>query len=480
MNLSEKSILVVGDIMLDVYYVGDVDRISPEAPVPVFRKRSERCVLGGAANVASNLVAAGQKVSLMAIVGKDAKGAQIHGLLGEKNIDDSMVLRVDRPTTTKTRFLAGSNQQVLRFDEEDVTPIEPPEEDALLSALTDGIRQFDAVLVSDYMKGLLTPRFTQAVIALARESGVDVFVDVKDSDASKYAGAKLVKPNLNELKTLTGMPASTRDEVLAASRKLLEICSSEYVLSTLGGKGMMLVSRIGDPVDIPAVGKEVFDVTGAGDTAIAYLVACYADGRSMRESMEIANVASGIQISKVGTSSVYPEEVQAAIDGLSSDKQVKERRIDLKQASCIRSGNVGRTIVFTNGCFDILHVGHVRYLRQAASLGDLLVVGVNSDSSVRKLKGRSRPINPVEDRVQMLASFDFVDYVIVFDEDTPYEVIKAIQPDILVKGGDYSLDQIVGRDIVEARGGEVRLIPFIEGKSSTSIIEKILAQEGKR
>lgn len=475
MDLSKKNILVVGDIMLDVYYAGDVERISPEAPVPVFKKKSERYVLGGAANVCANLIAAGQNVALLAVAGNDRGGRALKGLLCEKGIDDTLVVYGVKPTTVKTRFLAAGNQQVLRLDVEDTTPLDQENTRKLLTKLEGRVASFDIVVISDYMKGLLDKDFCQAVIGMARNAGIEVFVDVKDSDASKYRGATLVKPNLNELKLLTSMPVDTYGEILAASKALLGVCNSDYVLSTLGSKGMLLVPKEGREIHIPAAGKEVFDVTGAGDTAISYLAACHANGYSIADSMKLANAASGVQVSKVGTSSVYPEEVQAAIDGVSGISIDEKLLSGIDQLSLVRSGNMGKTIVFANGCFDILHVGHVRYLRQAASLGDLLIVGVNSDSSVRKIKGSSRPINSVNDRVQMLAAFDFIDYVVVFDEETPYEVIKAVQPDVLVKGGDYSIDQIVGRDVVEARGGSVKVIPFVEGKSSTAIIDKILS-----
>jgi D-beta-D-heptose 7-phosphate kinase/D-beta-D-heptose 1-phosphate adenosyltransferase len=475
MKLSRNNVLVVGDVMLDVYYFGDVKRISPEAPVPVFSKRGERSVLGGAANVAANLVAAGQQTSVLSIVGTDENGSQVHELMSDMKIDDSMVIDTERPTTTKTRFLADNNQQVLRLDEENSSPIGQEIEDALLRGFDERVNDFDAIVVSDYMKGLLTKRFTQALISKARAMGINVFIDVKDSDKEKYCGATVIKPNLNELKLLTGMKITTEDEVISAANSLLDACAADYVLCTLGGKGMLLISHAADPVYVPAVGKEVYDVTGAGDTAIAYLAACVASGYSVREAMKFADTAAGIQVSKAGTSSVYPKEVREVLDGLSSGRLFENRQITLDQAFQLRQASVGKTIVFTNGCFDILHAGHVQYLRQAASLGDILVVGVNSDSSVRAIKGDSRPVNPLEDRIAILSSFDFIDYVIAFDEETPYEVIKAVQPDVLVKGGDYSISQIVGRDIVEARGGEVKVLPYIEGKSSTNIINKILA-----
>lgn len=478
-ELGSKNILVVGDVMLDVYFVGEATRISPEAPVPVFRKRTQREVLGGAANVAANLMDAGQKVSICAVVGLDENGRKIRDLLESSGIDDSMVIGLPRTTTTKTRFLAGGSQQILRSDEEDTSPLLPEESRRLLDLLEPRIGSFDAVIVSDYMKGLLTPDFTQALISLAKARGIEIFVDVKDVQCEKYRGATLVKPNLKELGALTGLPVSDSAQIEEAASVLLRACDCDYVLCTMGAKGMMLVDASGMVACVQATAHDVYDVSGAGDTAIAYLVVSRANGIDMRDAMEIANVASGIKVSKVGTSPVRLEEVSLAMEGASAGKIVKNRIVGADYIRHIRNANVGKTIVFTNGCFDILHVGHVKYLRQAASMGDILIVGVNSDESVRQLKGEGRPINPVEDRAAMLASFDFIDYVIIFEEDTPYEVIKAIQPDVLVKGGDYSIDQIVGRDIVEANGGVVRTIPLVEGKSSTNIINRILELDGK-
>ena len=479
LELEKRSILVVGDMMLDRYYIGAVDRISPEAPVPVFRKTHERSVAGGAANVATNLVAAGQDVSLLSAIGDDESGSKLIDILSKSDIDCSLVVKSSKPTITKTRFLAENNQQVLRLDEEDSRDIDDSEWHAVIQKLEGQIKKFKAVVISDYLKGFLTPALTQAVINLARKNNIKVFADIKDPILSKYKGTDLIKPNLNELIALSGMNVTSQEDLVAAAEKLLRECDTQYVLCTQGAKGMTLVSRDHEPVFISAVGKEVFDVTGAGDTVIAYLVACFVNGYSLLEAMRIANIASGIQISKVGTSCVYPDEVQTAMNDLMMAKQAERRYISREQIPLIRKCYRNKKIVFTNGCFDILHVGHMRYLRQAAQLGDLLIVGVNTDASVRRIKGNSRPINALQDRVEMLSALDFVDYVVVFDEETPFEVIKELQPDVLVKGGDYSIDQIVGKDLVRSHGGEVVVLPLVAEKSSTNIINKILESHGE-
>ena len=456
--------------MLDTYYTGIVNRISPEAPVPVFCKKSERSVLGGAANVAANLIAANQNVSIMSILGRDSNGQKMLNKFHEQGIHTELILQSDRHTTTKIRFIAGNNQQVLRLDEEDTEPITVDEENRLLRMLDEKIASFDVILLSDYMKGLLTYRFTQEVIRRAKEKHIHVFIDVKDQHFEKYNGAYLLKPNQKELHDLTNLPVNTDEEIQAASRILREKTGCDYVLTTLGAKGMLLVGQ-DKSWSVQSICKEVFDVTGAGDTTIAYLVACAANGMELKDAMKISNYAAGLQVGKMGTSAVYVDEVY---DAISSGKQgVIHKLLDYNAAADFRKVHDKKKIVFTNGCFDILHIGHIRYLEEASKLGDLLIVGLNSDASVKRLKGKERPINTERDRAELLSALSFVDYVIIFDQDTPLELIKMIQPDVLVKGGDYSNEYVVGTKEVEARGGKLVLLPFVDGKSTTNIINKI-------
>jgi len=469
-NIQSKKILVIGDVMLDTYYSGNVKRISPEAPVPVFKKNDERSVLGGAANVAANLVAAEQSVSVMAMVGNDTVGEKMRRLFDEQGINTDLVLSLNRHTTEKVRFLASNNQQVLRLDVEDTDDLKASDCDNLLRVLKNKVSEFDLIIISDYLKGLLTYDFTQGVIGLANDNGVPVIIDVKDQKCEKYFGATLLKPNLKELADLTGMPVNTSEQIVSASENLKIKCKVNYVLTTCGERGMVLVGDR-EPYFVEALGQEVFDVTGAGDTTIAYLSACLVNGMSMRESVDIANLAAGIQVSKVGTSSVYWDEIRERMSDQVEDSTYKI--ISRALVDSFRMDHKEQKIVFTNGCFDILHIGHVRYLQEAAKLGDLLVVGLNSDDSVKRLKGPERPINGEAERAEMLATFGFVDYVVVFDEDTPLKLITIIQPDVLVKGGDYAPDEVIGKFEVEERGGKLVLIPFVEGKSTTSIIEKI-------
>ena len=469
-NVHSKNILVIGDVMLDTYYTGDVNRISPEAPVPVFRKKSERSVLGGAANVAANLVAAGQNVSMMAMVGNDEVGKKLKGIFEDQGINTELILPFDRHTTEKTRFLASNNQQVLRLDVEDTEPLSNEDCNRMIAELEKSISSFDLNLLSDYLKGLLTYDFTQAITRIAKNHKIPVIVDVKDPNSEKYAGATLLKPNLKELNDLTGMSVETNEEIIAASESLRSSRNVQYVLTTCGSRGMILVGD-GEPYIIPAFGQEVFDVTGAGDTTIAYIGACIVNGMSLREAVDIANLAAGIQVSKVGTSSVYWSEIRERL--VDQTETVDHKIITGRAIEAFRRDHAKQKVVFTNGCFDILHVGHIRYLQEAAKLGDVLIVGLNSDESVKRLKGPERPINNVTERAEMLGALGFVDYVAVFTEDTPLNLINTIQPDVLVKGGDYAPDEVVGKKEVEERGGRLVLIPFVEGKSTTSLIEKI-------
>lgn len=469
-DIEAKNILVVGDVMIDTYYDGDVKRISPEAPVPVFKKKSERSVLGGAANVAANLVAAGQNVSMMAMVGNDSNGAKLKEIFNNQGINTDLIISLDRHTTEKTRFLASNHQQVLRLDVEDTEPLSGKDCDKLLSTLEKTINQFDLILLSDYLKGLLTFEFTQGILQMAKAHIVPAIIDVKDPKKEKYKDAYLIKPNLKELHDLTGLSVNNDKEIIAASEKLKDACNCKYVLTTCGARGMVLVGD-GDPYFINAVGHEVYDVTGAGDTTIAYLASCIVNGFSIREAVDISNIAAGVQVSKVGTSSVYWREIREQLSD--QDEGNLHKVISGKAVETFRRDHKDQKVVFTNGCFDIMHVGHIRYLQEAAKLGDILVVGLNSDESVKRLKGSDRPVNNQNDRAEVMSALGFVDYVVIFDEDTPLELIKKIQPDVLVKGGDYKDQYVVGTKEVEERGGKLVLIPFVPGKSTTKIIEKI-------
>lgn len=466
----KKKVLVVGDIMLDIYYQGEIDRISPEAPVPVFKHLKDRYVLGGAANVAANIAVAGQDVAVASVVGNDENGWKLKEMLHTYGISTEMLVYTDKVTTAKTRFLANNNQQVMRLDDEDIAEISTETENELIFLIEKKIKEFDIVLISDYKKGLLTYRFTREIIKLFDKTGIKVVADIKDNRDGRYNGIFLIKPNKKELSDISGYELNTDEDISKASKDLLADTACDYILTTLGAKGMLLVGK-DDVIAIPSVARDVFDVTGAGDTAISYLAVCLANDYEISDAVKIANIASGIEVGKVGTSQVKVEEIEAYL----IDKPAERKKvISSENIPQMKNENNGKRIVFTNGCFDILHVGHIRYLKEAKQLGDILIVGVNSDASVKHLKGNSRPVNTLEDRMETLAALECIDYVISFEEDTPYKLIKEIQPDILVKGGDYKKNDVVGLDIVEGNGGEVIIIPFVEGKSTTGVIRSIL------
>lgn len=492
--MKRSNILVIGDVMLDIYYGGEVSRISPEAPVPVFKKLNERCVLGGASNVVANLAAANQHASILAMIGDDSDGRKIRGLFHEIGVDSSLLSTWKRPTITKTRFLAENNQQVLRLDIEDSHPILDDEVTALLKKLSEVIDQFDLILLSDYMKGLLTYEFTQGVINISKAHGKKVLVDVKDPQFEKYKGAWLLKPNTKELNTLTKMPVFTDEELIAAARYLLEMADCEYVLTTRGAKGMVLVGKDIEYY-LDTVGKSVYDVTGAGDTTIAYLTAAIASGLNIREAMKIANYAAGIQVSRVGTSSVYMHEVEEAMEsggGYRKQKVFRLNERDELKRLIEDWRSKGETVVTTNGCFDILHRGHISLLEEAKTYGDHLIVMINTDKSVKRLKGPSRPINSEEDRAMVIAALDCVDVVALFDPlsdnvsipasdfhgmsdelkkaamEAPMGILKLIAPDVHAKGGDYTVEQVP--EAIYAK--EYKAVPFVKGYSTTKTIEK--------
>ncbi len=476
-SMTHKKILVAGDIMIDNYHYGKALRVSPEAPVMIFRESNDgnRTVAGGAANVAVNLKAkAGMEVDIFSVIGDDTNGEDLLTILEEQNIGTEFVISVSgRPTTSKLRYIAQNNQQLMRVDDESTDNISEELLHNDWDKLYCKMNEYDMVILSDYQKGFLTEENTQYLIRIAKEAGIPVLVDVKGTDLEKYRGAYLLKPNQSELHDLTGMPVSNSGQIAEAAVTLCRRAECAYVLATLGASGMVLADQDRVLFWAKSTAKEVYDVTGAGDTVIAYLALGLMEEKGIELVVKTANYAAGIQVSKIGTSIVYPEEVQEAMGmAVNHGKQLNFYRPNgLKCLECIKS--TGKKIVFTNGCFDILHAGHVEYLRKAKALGDCLVIGVNSDASIKRLKGESRPVNSLSDRIVLLSALEFVDYVIAFEEDTPYELIQAIKPNILVKGGDYQVKDIVGADLVKENGGSVMTIPLVEGRSTTGIIKKI-------
>jgi D-beta-D-heptose 7-phosphate kinase/D-beta-D-heptose 1-phosphate adenosyltransferase len=466
-DFSKAKILVVGDAMLDSYWQGATRRISPEAPVPVVHVNDQSMRIGGSGNVAMNVTSLGASASLLALIGGDQAGKDLGQLLSQSKIQNLCVSDPTLPTTTKLRVLS-QHQQLIRLDfEQPHHTIDPAE---LLSQFEKNLLASNMVVLSDYGKGVLND--AQPYIQLANRQSIPVLVDPKKPGFENYAGAYLITPNQKEFEAVVG-PWQDQAEMVSKASRVIENCRLQGLLITQGEKGMTLIMKDQAVEHFPAHAQEVYDVTGAGDTVIAALATGLASGMSVHDSVFLSCKAAAIVVGRVGTASVSVEDLQN-LERSSSNKlsPVKQKIVDhIKLQSLVEQyKKQGKKVVFTNGCFDLLHNGHVRYLEQASTLGDVLIVAVNGDASVSRLKGKSRPINPLADRLEILAGLASVDLVVDFPEDTPEQLICSIKPDILVKGGDYEVEQIAGRQCA----GEVVLIDFIKGKSSSNIMKKIL------
>ena len=461
-------ILVIGDLMIDHYLWGSCERISPEAPVQVVKITSETAVLGGAGNVISNLRALGAEVGVISVIGDCEASKELTNLLKEIDIDSKyLIVQKDRVTSKKSRIIAAQ-QQVLRYDRESCNEISIESQNCFLESFLTIINNYDIVLMSDYGKGVLTFDLTQSLISVANKANKKVLVDPKGLDYSKYKGAYLLTPNKKEAAEATQIPIND-DESLAQAIEQLKIeCALDISLITLSEQGIAIYD---DTLRThPTVAREVFDVTGAGDTVLASMGFALACGYQIDEAVKFSNLAAGVVVGKIGSATATLNEIivyESSLNKSGSDAHIKT----LEEIAILSSELKKRDkkIIFTNGCFDILHAGHVHYLEVAKSYGDILIIGVNTDRSVRELKGADRPINNQLDRAYILAALDVVDYVVMFDEDTPYNLIKAVEPHILVKGGDYEGQAVVGEDIVD----ELKLVSIVDGKSTTRTIEKI-------
>jgi len=463
MDKKIPNILVVGDLMIDHYLWGKCDRISPEAPVQVVDITKEEYLMGGAGNVINNLLSLGASVGVCSVIGDDESGVFIGERLGQKSVrKEGLVIQKGRRTTKKSRIIA-LQQQIVRVDKENKEDISQESQDTILMRVGIVLDFYDAILLSDYAKGVLTPYLTKELIKLANSKNKLVLVDPKGSDYSKYKGATLITPNKKEASMATNIELNDDEKLLQAGMMLKNDLDLKYAMITLSEDGMAIFED--DMIKIPTVAREVYDVTGAGDTVLASLGYALSKGDSIIQAAHFANSAAAVVVSKVGSATVTHDEIEAYNHSLY--KQSSNSKIKTLE-ELITSLPRDKKIVFTNGCFDILHAGHVKYLEEAKSYGDVLVLGLNSDASVKRLKGESRPINQVEDRAAVLAGLESIDFVVEFTDDTPYELIKAVKPDILVKGGDYEGKEVVGSDIAK----ETRLVQFVDGKSTTRIIER--------
>jgi D-beta-D-heptose 7-phosphate kinase/D-beta-D-heptose 1-phosphate adenosyltransferase len=472
-----RRVLCVGDLMIDRYVYGEVDRISPEAPIPVMTRRRETAMLGAAGNVARNAAALGVCVELVGLVGDDPEADALARLIeGEARIEGRIVAERGRRTTVKTRFVA-SGQQLLRLDAEDAAEPQKKAARGLIEALKDGVEGKGCILLSDYAKGVATTEVIAAVRAAADEAGAPVVVDPKGRSFAKYGQVALIKPNARELHLTTDLPCDTDEQVEAALAKALGECEADAIVVTRAGKGMSLAQR-GEPVrHFHGVARQVFDVSGAGDTALAALGVALAAGLDLPQAVELAILASGVAVGKVGTAVVTPEElIEAEMARHLAPAEAKVMSLDGVLHAVERWRADGLSVGFTNGCFDILHRGHVTYLSQARAACDRLIVGLNTDASVRGLKGEGRPVNDLESRALVMAGLTSVDLVTAFDAPTPLALIEAIRPDVLIKGADYTVETVVGHAVVQAYGGRVYLAPIVEGHSTTAIIGRMKGQ----
>lgn len=471
--MQAPKILVIGDLMVDHYIWGNSSRISPEAPVPVVDVKEENNRLGGACNVANNLISLNAEVSLCGVIGRDSMGDWMINELNKQGIDIQYIFQdPTRPTTQKTRILISS-QQALRVDKESRESISIALEAEILETLQNCITKYDAIILSDYDKGLLTPSLTRALITYARESNKPILCDPKGKDYSKYTHATLLTPNKKEAMDATGINIKDDQSLESALKKMQKDYSLQIALITLSEDGIGVLDST-HMHKIPTIAKEVYDVTGAGDSVIAALAYKLAQGSNIIEACEFANGAAAVVVGKVGSATATHEEINAFLNQNQINKykntnilQSTQKDEILSLIANLRSEN--KRIIFSNGCFDILHLGHIQYLQKAKKLGDVLIIGLNSDSSVAKLKGETRPINNEQDRAKILLALACIDYVIIFEDETPKDLISLIKPDILVKGADYKGKEIAGAEFAK----EVRLIDFLEGRSSTNIIQKI-------
>ena len=461
-------ILVIGDLMIDHYLWGNCSRISPEAPVQVVDIKKETTVLGGAGNVVNNLRALGANVTVMSVIGNDEVASELSMMLDNLGCERFLILDDKRKTTKKSRIIA-SHQQVVRYDRESKNEIDMESEKSLNIKVFETIHEYDLVILSDYGKGVLTETLVNRIIFAANGANIKVLIDPKGDDYSKYKGAYLLTPNKAEATLATGIDIIDDSSLMVALKKLRDVADLSIPMITLSEDGIAILvdEKI---IKKPTVAREVYDVTGAGDTVIASLGYSLAKNDNIEKSVEFANLAAGVVVGKLGSATATIDEIEeykSTLHKSSIESHIKT--FDEITSIVDRLKGKGKKIVFTNGCFDILHRGHVSYLDVAKSFGDVLILGLNSDDSVRRLKGDSRPINNQEDRGFILAALESVDYVVNFYEDTPYELIKLIKPDVLVKGADYEDKEVVGSDIAS----EVRLVTFIDGKSTTSTIDKI-------
>ena len=483
-NLPQSRVLLIGDMMVDRYLYGNAERLSPEAPVPVLHFEKEERRLGGAGSVAANLATLGAKVTAVGVIGKDETAQQLIGLLREIKVDSSALIECDRPTTCKMRLVGSAQhrhpQQMIRLDFEESSPVDHPTAQKLITAAIKAMETAELICIEDYNKGAVTPEICRAIIEAAKHLGLPVLIDpARISDYRKYAGATCLKLNRPEASHATGLPVETPEQFQHAAERLLETLSLEAVVLTLDKHGAYVASRSGERRLLQTRPRQVYDVTGAGDMAFAMLAVARAGGANWEEATALANVAGGLEVERFGVVPISPQEIADELIAEAHLHAGKLRTLETLLPELARHRATGKRLVFTNGCFDLIHLGHIKYFQFAKQQGDLLIVGVNTDAGIQRLKGPKRPIVNETDRISVLEELESIDYLVAFDQDTPINLIQTIRPDVLVKGADYKKEQVVGWDLVESYGGSVALAPLIDGKSTSNVIERVLEAYGK-
>lgn len=479
-QLAGVRVALVGDLMLDRYIFGRTERVSPEAPIPILKFSREEHRLGGAGFVAASMATLGGRVWVSGTIGRDNAGQTVRQRLNSIGVDcDGLIACGDRPTCDKVRFLGSSEdrspQQLLRLDTEEAIAIDPDTSDKIFEVVRHQLDQIDVLAIEDYNKGVCTFELTQQLIELARRAGKPVVIDpARLDDYRKYSGATMLKLNRPEIERATGLKMRSPEDWPIAADKLLDSLNLEAVVITLNDAGSYLKLRAEEGTLLTSRPRQVADATGAGDTVLASIALARGAGASWHDAVALANVVAGLEVEKLGCVPILPDEIIHDLLSEAAGERGKERTLDTLKPELARHRSAGRRIVFTNGCFDLIHLGHVKYFQFAKAQGDILVVGVNTDSSVQRLKGPKRPVVNEDDRIGVLEELESIDYLVRFDDDTPLDLIRAIEPDVLVKGADYQKEQIVGFDIVEARGGSIALAPFIDGRSTSNVITRII------
>ena len=465
---SNTRVLIIGDIMLDRYVIGEVNRISPEAPVPVFLSQSSKHVLGGAGNVYNNLISLGVNSTLISIIGEDNFGKQIQKILKKKSANFYLFKEKNKPTTVKTRY-SVKGQQLIRVDEEKKEKISDLAYKFILKRFKKEILKHNVVILSDYSKGIFNQELTQELIKLSNKCSIPIIVDPKNKDFNIYKNASLITPNQLEASLVTNLPCNNNRETEICAKDIMDRYTIKKVLITRGSEGLSYIEKK-ETVHQPTKKIEVFDVSGAGDTVLAVLSVCVSNKIPVKKSLELANRAAGIVVGKIGTSTISLDEL------FKEEKLFINKKCSLLELKKIVANYKRKKykVGFTNGCFDILHIGHINYLEESKKLCDKLIIAINSDSSVKKIKGRNRPINNQEDRAKILSALNLCDHVIIFNQLTPIQLITSLKPDIITKGGDYKKKNVVGYNEIKKWQGQVHIIDYTKDKSSTGILEKLI------